>query len=131
MLPDLTSEILSLKQDHLYRRLREVETPQDPTVRVDGKEVLLFCSNNYLGLANDPRVKRAAIHCLESYGVSSAASRLISGNTPPHRELEEKFARFLSTEAALVYPTGYSRCRDQLWDENNRSNRRDCRTAYS
>ena len=108
MLPDLTSEILSLKQDHLYRRLREVDTPQDPTVRVDGKEVLLFCSNNYLGLANDPRVKQAAIDCLESYGVSSAASRLISGNTPPHRELEERFARALSTEAALVYPTGYS-----------------------
>jgi 8-amino-7-oxononanoate synthase len=108
VLPDLNSEILSLKQDHLYRQLCEVETPQNPTIRVDGNEVILFCSNNYLGLANDRRVKQAAIECLQSYGVSSTASRLISGNTPPHCELEARFARFLSTEASLVYPTGYS-----------------------
>ena len=108
MLPDLTSEILSLKQSDLYRRLRDVETPPDPIVRVDGRDVLLFCSNNYLGLANDARVKRAAIACLETYGVSSAASRLISGNTTQHRKLEADLARALHTEAALVYPTGYA-----------------------
>jgi 8-amino-7-oxononanoate synthase len=108
VLPDLTSEILSLKQSDLYRRLRDVETPPDPIVRVDGRDVLLFCSNNYLGLANDARVKRAAIACLETYGVSSAASRLISGNTTPHRKLEVDLARALQTEAALVYPTGYA-----------------------
>ena len=108
MLPDLNSEILSLRQNHLYRQLREVETPQDPAIRVDGQEVILFCSNNYLGLANDRRVKQAAIDCLQSYGVSSASSRLISGNTPLHRELEMRITRLLSTEASLVYPTGYS-----------------------
>lgn len=108
MLPDLTSEILSLKQSGLYRRLREIDTPHNPTVRLDGQDVILFCSNNYLGLANDDRVKQAAMQSLESYGVSSPASRLISGSTLAHRQLETRLAGYFGTEAALVYPSGYA-----------------------
>ena len=108
MLPDLTSEILSLKQSSLYRRLREIDTPHDPSVRLDGKNVLLFCSNNYLGLANDDRVKQAAIQSLKTYGVSSPASRLTSGNTVLHRHLEARLAQYFGTEASLVYPSGYA-----------------------
>ncbi|MCH2663408.1 8-amino-7-oxononanoate synthase, partial [bacterium] len=84
MLPDLETDLLSIKQRNLYRRLVEIGSPHDPVVALDRNEVLLFCSNNYLGLASDPRVKNAAIECIETYGVSAPASRLISGHTPVH-----------------------------------------------
>ena len=108
MLPDLTSELLSLEQKGLQRHLCPVEGPHDPVVRVDGKDVLLFCSNNYLGLANDVRVRQAAIGSLQSSGVSSPASRLISGHTPEHARVETRIARFLGTETAIVFPSGYA-----------------------
>jgi 8-amino-7-oxononanoate synthase len=108
VLPDLTSELLTLKQKDLQRRLHPVEGPHEPVVRVDGKEVLLFCSNNYLGLASDPRVKQAAIDCLTTAGVSAPASRLISGHTSAHAAAESRIAQFLSTEAAILFPSGYS-----------------------
>ncbi len=108
MLPDLASEILSLKQKSLHRSIREIGTPHNASIRIDGKEVALFCSNNYLGLANDARLKAVAATCLEAYGVSAPASRLISGSTAPHRELETRLADFLAKESTVVFPTGYT-----------------------
>ncbi len=76
-------------------------------MRVDGREVIVLCSSNYLGLATDPRLKAAAIEATERWGVCSAASRLISGNHEIYRTLEAELAAFKGREAALVYSTGY------------------------
>lgn len=108
MLPDLTEELEALRTGRLHRSMRLVDAPHDPVVRLDGREVLLFCSNNYLGLANDQRVKETAARVLDSHGVSAPASRLISGHTVPHASVERRFADFFGTESALVYPSGYA-----------------------
>ncbi|MEK6684595.1 MAG: 8-amino-7-oxononanoate synthase [Nitrospirota bacterium] len=102
--------IQQLKADGLFRFLRRVEP--DPLGRsgrlmIEGRSVILLASNNYLGLADHPRVKEAAAAAIQRYGFGSGASRLISGNTPPHAALEERIARFKRTEAALVFSTGY------------------------
>jgi 8-amino-7-oxononanoate synthase len=76
-------------------------------VNIAGRSYLCFCSNNYLGLANDPRVKEAARKAIEEYGWGSGASRLISGTMRLHRELEERIARFKGTESSVVFATGY------------------------
>jgi glycine C-acetyltransferase len=101
-------ELEYLKRAGLYRSLRTIEGSQGPKVRIDGKEVVLLCSNNYLGLADHPRLKEAAIRAIEKYGVGSGASRLVSGTMELHQELEERIARFKRTEAALVFNSGYT-----------------------
>ena len=108
MLPDLHSELRALYRQNRYRVVRCVETCQEPRIRMDGREFVLFCSNNYLGLANHPALKRAAIDAVNTYGSSTAASALISGYMTPHAELENRMARFLGTEAAIAFPTGYT-----------------------
>ncbi|MBI4745896.1 MAG: 8-amino-7-oxononanoate synthase [Deltaproteobacteria bacterium] len=104
----LTEELENLKASGLYRTLRSREGAQGPRVRIDGKEVVLLCSNNYLGLADHPRLKEAAMKAIERHGVGSGASRLVSGNMGLHQELEERIARFKGTEAALVFNSGYT-----------------------
>ena len=84
-----------------------MEGPAGPRMRVDGREVIVLCSSNYLGLATDPRLKAAAAAATERWGVASAASRLISGNNELYRILEAELAAFKGREAALVYSTGY------------------------
>ncbi|MEI8232174.1 MAG: glycine C-acetyltransferase [bacterium] len=86
---------------------RVVESPQGAWVVVNGKKVLNLCSNNYLGMAGDPRVGQAAIAAIEKYGVGPGAVRTLSGNTKMHVELEAKLARFKNAEAALVVQGGY------------------------
>ena len=108
-LTHLQSELKHLKQDDLRRRCVRVDSPQGPTVRMaDGSEKILFCSNNYLNLANDRRIRQAAIEAMEKYGFGAAASRLICGSMSPHEELEAEFARFLNKEAALYFPSGWT-----------------------
>ena len=107
MLPHLSTELDDLKSRGLYRSLHMVEGAQGPGVRIDGRERLLFCSNNYLGLANHPVLRESAFAALRAYGSSAAASRLISGDMEPHRKLEHRIARFLGTESGLCFPTGY------------------------
>ena len=107
MLPELEQELQDLRSRDLYRAPLEIESAQGPRVVIDGKERLLFCSNNYLGLANHPALKELARVALETFGCGAAASRLISGNMSIHNELESRLARFLGTESALSYPTGY------------------------
>jgi 8-amino-7-oxononanoate synthase len=107
MLPDLEQELQELRSRDLYRAPLEIESAQGPRVVINGKECVLFCSNNYFGLANHPALKDRARAALDTFGCGTAASRLISGNMSIHEELESRLARFLGTESALSYPTGY------------------------
>jgi glycine C-acetyltransferase/8-amino-7-oxononanoate synthase len=91
----------------MYRRLRLVESPQGPRVTLDGTEVLLLCSNNYLGLADHPRIRQAAADAAERFGAGAGASRLISGNMSLHERLERRLADFTGYEAALLFGSGY------------------------
>ena len=100
-------QIESLKSKAIFRSLKRVSSVQGPLIRIDGKRVLNFCSNNYLGLANDPRLIRAGVAALRRYGAGSGAARLISGNFPLHEELESRLAQFKGTEAALLFNSGY------------------------
>ena len=89
------------------RRLRMISGPQGPTVLLDGKPVLLLCSNNYLGLADHPRVREAAAEAAMRWGVGAGASRLVSGTMTIHRRLEERLAAFEGSEACLLFGSGY------------------------
>ena len=92
----------------LLRSLREIESAQGPRVQIAGEDYLLLCSNNYLGLANHPRLIESACQAARDFGTGSGASRLVSGSMSLHHRLEERVAEFKSTEAALVYNTGYA-----------------------
>ena len=101
-----TDELKALAARHLLRRLRSTEGTGPRTV-LDGRPVILLCSNNYLGLANHPALAEAARSALERYGTSASASRLVSGSLELHGQLEERVAEWMSTEAALVFNSGY------------------------
>jgi 8-amino-7-oxononanoate synthase len=104
---DVAARLEELRERGLYRRLRLIEGPQGPRVLLAGREVLLLCSNDYLGLAADPRVREAAAEAALRWGAGAGASRLISGNMAPHRELEERLAAFKGYERALLFGSGY------------------------
>jgi glycine C-acetyltransferase len=99
--------LTDLTKDGLKRDLRSQSGPHGRSIIIDGKNVLNFCSNNYLGLADDPRLKEAAAACLKEEGVGAGASRLVGGNMASHRRLEEALARFKGTESCLLFSTGY------------------------
>jgi len=103
----IITELLRIEDAGLYRKLRRVESDQGPTLRLDGREVINFSSNNYLGLANHPSLCKAAKEAIDRYGCGSGASRLISGNMSLHEELESKIAELKGTEAALVFNSGF------------------------
>jgi len=103
----IKTELDQIKEAGLYRRLRRVENDQGPTLMLDGREVINFSSNNYLGIANHPALAAAAKMAIDRYGCGSGASRLISGNMTLHEELEAKLAAFKGTEAALVFNSGF------------------------
>ena len=104
---DLSEQLEGLRESGLYRRMRVVGGPQGPRVTLDGRPVLLLCSNNYLGLADHPRVRQAAAEAAMRWGASAGASRLISGNMTLHSGLERRLADFKGTEAALLFGSGY------------------------
>ena len=104
---DVGERLEELRDRGLYRRLRLVSGPQGPSVLLDGQPVLLLCSNNYLGLADDPRVREAAAEAALKWGAGSGASRLISGNMEAHTKLEQRLADFKGYEAALLFGSGY------------------------
>jgi 8-amino-7-oxononanoate synthase len=104
---DLQDRLDELKGLGLYRRMRMVSGPQGPRVVLDGKPVLLLCSNNYLGLADHPRVREAAADAAMRWGVGAGASRLVSGNMTLHRRLEERIAAFKGTQSAVLFGSGY------------------------
>ena len=104
---EIERRLEELEQLGLSRRLRLVSGPQGPTVLLDGKPVLLLCSNNYLGLADHPRVREAAADAAMRWGVGAGASRLVSGTMTIHRRLEERLAEFEGSEACLLFGSGY------------------------
>lgn len=103
----IREKLQKLRKDGLLRTLRTVESAQGKEIVIAGRPYLSFCSTNYLGLANDPRVKEAAAKAIEKYGWGTGSSRLISGTTRLHRELEERFARFHGAESCISFATGY------------------------
>jgi 8-amino-7-oxononanoate synthase len=104
---EIHERLQELKELGLYRRMRMISGPQGPRVVLDGKPVLLLCSNNYLGLADHPRVREAAADAAMRWGVGAGASRLVSGTMTVHRRLEERLADFKRAQAALLFGSGY------------------------
>ena len=105
---ELTQRLAAIREQGLLRGLRRVDSPQSPRVDIGGRTLLNFSSNDYLGLANEPALKEAAIKAVERYGAGAGASRLICGSLAPHHELDEALAAFKGTDAALSFSTGYA-----------------------
>ncbi len=101
-------ELEALRSERLFRSLRLLQGEQSSRVNLDGRDVLLLCSNNYLGLADHPALKGAAIEAVNRYGVGSGAARLVSGNMELHAALEARIAAFKGTESSLVFNSGYA-----------------------
>src|SRR5207237_4452440 len=104
----IDDELTDRRRRGLYRRRRRVQSAQGVRVRVGGRELLNFSSNDYLNLAADPRLARAAARAARRYGCGSGASPLVSGYLPPLRALERDLARWEGTEAALVFNSGFA-----------------------
>jgi len=104
---EIEARLDELEQLGLARRTRLVSGPQGPRVVLDGKPVLLLCSNNYLGLADHPRVREAAAEAAMRWGVGAGGSRLVSGTMTIHRRLEERLASFERRQSALLFGSGY------------------------
>ena len=103
----MSEELDRMKREGLYGNIRTLESPQGSTVKIGGKEVLNLCSNNYLGFANDPRVKEKAKSMIDKYGVGPGAVRTIAGTMDLHLELEKKLAVFKGAEAAITFQSGF------------------------
>ncbi|HVR05975.1 MAG TPA: aminotransferase class I/II-fold pyridoxal phosphate-dependent enzyme, partial [Solirubrobacteraceae bacterium] len=104
---DIERRLGELERLGLSRRLRTVDGPQGPRVELEGRAVLLLCSNDYLGLADHPRVREAAAEAALRLGAGAGASRLVSGTMAIHRNLEQRLAAFKGREAALLFGSGY------------------------
>ncbi|MGH2452741.1 MAG: glycine C-acetyltransferase [bacterium] len=104
----LDEELAELRERGLFRWPRLLSGPQEPVSTYDGRRVINLCSNNYLNLANDPRLKEAATRAVADLGVGPGAVRTIAGNMAIHRELEAALAQFKTTEAALLYQSGFT-----------------------
>ena len=103
----ISDELKTIKKSGLYRELNSVEGSQGTHLEIKGKTYLSFCSNNYLGLANNPLVIKAVKDAVGKYGWGAGASRLVSGNMRLHEVLEGEISRFKGKEASIVFPTGY------------------------
>ncbi|MFZ5351597.1 MAG: glycine C-acetyltransferase [Bacillota bacterium] len=104
----ITEKLDQLKEQGVYRKLTVLESASGPRCIINGKNVINLSSNNYLGFANHPRLKRAAIKAIEDWGVGAGAVRTIIGNMTIHEELEEKLAKFKHVEAVLVFQSGFT-----------------------
>lgn len=104
----IQNELDTLKEGGLYNRIRTLSSPQGAWLQVDGKKVLNFCSNNYLGLANHPRMTEAAKAAVDRYGVGPGAVRSIAGTMDLHLELEKRMASFKGVEAAITMQSGFA-----------------------
>ncbi len=104
----IEQQLTAIREQGLYRELRRVDSPPGTRIEAGGQTLLNFSSNDYLGLANHPALKEAAIRAAEKYGAGSGSARLICGSLAPHHELEETLAAFKGTEAALVFSSGYA-----------------------
>jgi 8-amino-7-oxononanoate synthase len=107
MFEGLQAELDRRRSEHLYRARRVVDGPQGVLLKVDGRELLSFCSNDYLGLAAEPRLAEALCDGARRYGTGSGAAHLVSGHSAAHHALEEELAAFTGRERALLFSTGY------------------------
>lgn len=104
---DFQDELNHRKQQGLFRQLQSVSSAAGRRIRIAGQEKIVFCSNNYLGLANHPSIIQAAKEGLDQWGVGAGASRLVSGNTDVHERVQARLAQLFRKEAALIFPSGY------------------------
>ncbi len=104
---ELENGLADLERDGLKRLRRTLEAPCGPLARVDGRDLISFCSNDYLGLVNDPKLIEAACAGARKWGVGSGASHLVSGHLSPHQELEQGLAALTGFPRALLFSTGY------------------------
>jgi 7-keto-8-aminopelargonate synthetase-like enzyme len=97
-----------VRENKLYPDVKLISSsPTATEIIVDGRKILVFCSNDYLGLANSPLLKKAAHEAIDKYGMGSGGSRLVSGNTDIQVELERAIAEFKGSESAITFSTGY------------------------
>jgi glycine C-acetyltransferase len=104
----MKQEYDKLVQDHLDWKIRELQGPSAPKAKVDGVDVIMLCSNNYLNLSNHPKLKEAAIKAIQTHGVGSGSVRAIAGTMDLHLELERRLAKFKGAEASLTYSAGFT-----------------------
>lgn len=103
----IKKQVEDLKEQNLYNNILTIESAIGPEIQIQGKTLLNFCSNNYLGLANNPEMKKAAIEAIEKYGIGPGAVRTIAGTMSLHKKLEEKLAEFKKAEAVITFQTGF------------------------
>ena len=103
----IASELAALEAEGLLRRRRVAGSPCEPEMAIDGRTVLSFASNDYLGLAADPRLIDALAEGARAWGVGAGASHFLGGHFEPHAQLEERLAAFVGAERALLFSTGY------------------------
>jgi glycine C-acetyltransferase len=104
----LAEQIAELKEQGLFNTIRTIESAMDGRIVVDGKTVLNFCANNYLGLANHPRLREAAKQAIDQYGIGPGAVRTIAGTMSLHDELEDRLAKFKGVEAVVTLQSGFA-----------------------
>ena len=104
----LAEQIAELKAEGLFNTIRTIESPMDGRIVINGKEVLNFCANNYLGLANHPRMRQAAKRAIDSYGIGPGAVRTIAGTMTLHDQLEARLAEFKGAEAVITLQSGFT-----------------------
>ena len=105
---NFSNKISDLEENHLLRSRRIAKSPQGTVMKIDNQDVVNFCSNDYLSLANHAKIKEALIEGVEKYGAGSGASHLVSGHSDSHKLLEEALAEFTGQESALLFASGYS-----------------------
>jgi len=104
----MRDEYNKLVEQNLNWRIRELQGPSTPSAKMDGEEVIMLCSNNYLNLSNHPKLKEAALAAIKSHGVGSGSVRAIAGTMDLHLELERRLANFKGAEASLTYSAGFT-----------------------
>ncbi|MCK6576969.1 MAG: glycine C-acetyltransferase [Anaerolineae bacterium] len=104
----LVEQLEDLKANNLFNRIRTIESPMDGRVVIDGRRILNFCANNYLGLANHPRLKDAAKRAIDEFGIGPGAVRTIAGTTSLHDRLEQRLAEFKHAEAVVTLQSGFT-----------------------
>src|SRR5207237_7443701 len=108
LLDALREELKGLDQQDLLWRIRTLQSPSAPHAKVDGKNVIVLCSNNYLGLANHPKLKQAAIAATRKFGAGSGSVRVIAGTMDLHVRLEKELAAYRGTESSITFQSGYA-----------------------
>ncbi|TFF84116.1 aminotransferase class I/II-fold pyridoxal phosphate-dependent enzyme, partial [Candidatus Thorarchaeota archaeon] len=104
----MKEEYQKLVEADLDWKIRELQGPSTPKAKMDGKEVIMLCSNNYLNLTNHPKLKEAALEAIRTHGVGSGSVRAIAGTMDLHLELEKRLANFKGAEASLTYSAGFT-----------------------